>query len=822
METGKNIFRALCVVVAVFFATRVQAQFMPVVYNRSYGEEIHYKMICADFNNGDVVAVGESGSRPILSWFDRHGESILSRKFPDGDFTKIAGIFPLQDGEILLVGSCTLSQRAQRNGTMGTGRAIVLTSKGAVEQDARVGIEGSRVTEGRRLADGSLILGGDSPAVDGTRKPFVCKVSPSGQQLYNYIPTAGEVCAGLNVLGSSTEYIHAAFSSEDNEGSCVVRLDERGKRYFITQLPDRTFRIEQLVSTVEGDLYLVGEGQKTGGALIKIRPEGDIVYQKQIVPTSVDTKLDQLIVSPSGVIMVGGNDLSNSYYAQLRPDGTELTSYVDNGVITGMTQDPGSQTSIITLYDRSTSRGKVVKFSNEGRRLYEKNTSAAYTELRINGNGDLLMASPAMGRLSMLSSFGELLFDRYVVENTVTQFQAVTLPANGEAVFLGDGSQIIKLAYGVYVSDIQVNKPIMGNTTATFTVTLSGYAFTPEGAPLPVTVDYKTRPVTASEGVNYDPVAGTLSFVPSTDGSDRYLNKFSVEVPINANDLLEGSRTFNLDLANVTNSYLIRASSQALIKDQPALVKMVATKPGLEGQQDIVYELGIFKTNGTPLTNATHANIVIDGTYGKGTADKLDFDMGRFPRLVIKPDMHSAQYAVATKEDTRYESVKTVVVDFNHIYAMSDTDISFGSPALSCKGLLYDQPALLAIESLGDFGRKNNVVSGFFKVSLLRARDGALQTNCSGGDILIDAAVDASGTARLGEDFVLTNLHDLRIWGDDKSSTVNIDGMVLFSPDSEVRRVAVKLNGVEAGADAGKISVAPDKAMAGFNIVVNK
>ena len=81
---------------------------------------------------------------------------------------------------------------------------------------------------------------------------------------------------------------------------------------------------------------------------------------------------------------------------------------------------------------------------------------------------------------------------------------------------------------------------------------------------------------------------------------------------------------------------------------------------------------------------------------------------------------------------------------------------------------------------------------------------------------------NSSGTARLGEDFVLTNLHDLRIWGDDKSSTVNIDGMVLFSPDSEVRRVAVKLNGVDAGADAGKISVAPDKAMAGFNIVVNK
>ena len=119
------------------------------------------------------------------------------------------------------------------------------------------------------------------------------------------------------------------------------------------------------------------------------------------------------------------------------------------------------------------------------------------------------------------------------------------------------------------------------------------------------------------------------------------------------------------------------------------------------------------------LTNATRANIVIDGIYGKGTADQLDFDMGRLPRLTIQPDMHSGQYRVQTKEDTRYESVKSVVIDFSQIYAMSDTDVHFSSSVLSCKGELYDQPALVAIESLGDFGRKNNVVSGFFKVSLL-------------------------------------------------------------------------------------------------------
>ena len=65
---------------------------------------------------------------------------------------------------------------------------------------------------------------------------------------------------------------------------------------------------------------------------------------------------------------------------------------------------------------------------------------------------------------------------------------------------------------------------------------------------------------------------------------------------------------------------------------------------------------------------------------------------------------------------------------------------------------------------------------------------------------------------------MLTNLHDLRIWGDDKSSTVNINGMVLYSPDSTARNVVVKLNGVKAVAGGGKISVSPSKSVSGFNI----
>lgn len=117
MKTGKNIFWAFGMAMAIFAASRVQAQFMPVVYDRSYGKEIHYEQVCPDFSNGDVVAVGENGGHPMVIWLNRLGESILSRKFPAGDFAKITNVFPLQDGKVLLVGCRTVPPRDNRGAT---------------------------------------------------------------------------------------------------------------------------------------------------------------------------------------------------------------------------------------------------------------------------------------------------------------------------------------------------------------------------------------------------------------------------------------------------------------------------------------------------------------------------------------------------------------------------------------------------------------------------------------------------------------------------------------------------------------------------------
>lgn len=99
-------------------------------------------------------------------------------------------------------------------------------------------------------------------------------------------------------------------------------------------------------------------------------------------------------------------------------------------------------------------------------------------------------------------------------------------------------------------------------------------------------------------------------------------------------------------------------------------------------------------------------------------------------------------------EDIRYELPKTVVVNFNKVHSLSGSNVAFDGELLSCSGIVVDQPARLAIASLGDHRVNNNVVSGFFTVSLLRASDGALLTNATGSDIIVNCVTLPDATAK--------------------------------------------------------------------------
>lgn len=814
------VFIALCMVSSTSYA-----QYMPVVYDNNFNSNADILCIESEFLSGDIVIGTQKGDRNVVAWLNREGIPVSVKEFKSNELNAINNLIALSEDQVMIVGDYRYMKDRKDQDIQTRGVVMILSKGGNIVRRVEIGPSGTSLIHAQLLESGSFMVSGRSVNGKGESKGFIAKISSVNKSIYEYFAPYGSVCNEFTVQQGVGENVFALFSGENKEGSSVVRIDENGKPYYITRFSDDSFKAEKMILTKNQEVLVVGQGVKSGGAVIKLRKEGDIVFQKQVVPSTPLTKFKHLALSEDGRILVGGNDAHSAFYTLLRSDGTELSANVDKGFVSCISINRSNGECVVSLYNNDTQTGKVIKLSSEGKKMFENSTAAMYNNVTFNYFGDIMMVSASYGRVSQLSAVGELLFDRYVTENTSQEFKQAILPANGSVVFVGDNGRLAKLAHGIYVSDVRVLKPIHGHTNAIFTINLSGFSFTKDGAPVPVSVEYTTNEGTAKENRNFNPVKGTVSFIPSSDGAEKYLRKYVVEVSVKANDMLEGDRIFSLNLSDAKDSYVIRGHSEAIIEDQPAIVKLNSTKAGYEGSSNINYELGIYKTNGVALLNDTGADIVIDGLYGKSSADERDYQKGRIPRVTIKPLSHNGNFEVTPLEDTRYEAKKSVIIEFNKAYAMSDTRIGFVGDELIAIGDLYDQPAMVGVESLGNLGKTSNVVSGLFKVSLLRTRDGALLTNNSGSDIVINLSTDPESTAEQGKDYIFTNLHNARIWGDGTASAVNVDGVLLHREDAkttESKTVGIEIEKVQVGVDALPITISTNGDAKAIFEITNK
>ncbi len=818
MYYKKNVVRtAFSAILFLLLCGNAQAQYMPIVYDRTYGSDMTYQHTCP-VSQGEVALVAYGDKQTTVTWVKRDGEILFSQSLPQ-KFNVVNNVYHIGGQKLLIIGQSQnwTSRRTEKNVC---GRAVIVDNTGTILNDVYAGENGSEFFCGGQLKDGNLMLGGYEINAAGAHLGMLTKVDKTGQSIYKYVSEESGPCIGFEVLGSMTEYVHAAFTSTETTVSSIISLDSKGQVAFVTKFPEEGIAINKMITTQDDFLFLIGNTYAGAGRVIKLRPEGDIVFNKQIVPSSANATIDHLNITNEGNVLVGGNGGDGKcYYSLLRNDGTELQKYVVSGYISGMGLNIVSGESVIASFDTERMRGTITGLGKDGRQIYQRSSDGNFDEVHVAPNG-ILLAETLTGRLCMLSPSGELLFDRHVTEEGKTNFDEVLFVNNGDILFKGAKNRLVKMSHGLYVSDVKVSKPVDGYVTAMFSVTLTGFPTSDEGTPLPVRVEYFTKDGTANQSENYSPVRGSLSFVPSSDGAGRYMLKQDVEVPIKANNLFEGQKMFELNLANVEQSYIVKPAGVATIEDQDVVVKHINTQNGLEGKRDVVYELGIFKTNGQKLINATGSDIIVEGHYGKGSADKLDFDMGVAPRLVIGKGATSGAFNVNTLVDTRFELPKTVVVDFNKILTINDASIGFEGSILSCRGSIMDQPAIMAITSLGDHGRMNNIVSGFFKISLLRASDEHPLTNATGGDIGIVCSILPQTNAEEGKDFILTNMHNLRILGDGNRSAVNLDGIVLFNRESAgSKKIMIGIDSISKPDNTPDIIVSPKMAAAEFSII---
>ena len=184
---------------------------------------------------------------------------------------------------------------------------------------------------------------------------------------------------------------------------------------------------------------------------MKIRPEGDIIFSKEIVPASGEVSLQYLSLAKNGNVLVGGNSADKSYYSLLRNDGTDLQKYIMPGTISGMEMNPVSGESVIVGYDTERGRGTMIGLSKDGRQIYQKATDGNFDQVHMTTNG-IFLTSRSSGRVCMLSASGELLFDRYAIEDDKKMFEEILFTPNGDILFKDMKNRLIKLGHGLYVS----------------------------------------------------------------------------------------------------------------------------------------------------------------------------------------------------------------------------------------------------------------------------------------------------------------------------------------------------------------------------------
>ncbi|MDR0660694.1 MAG: hypothetical protein LBG19_07825 [Prevotellaceae bacterium] len=795
---NRKYFGLLVLLVLIPFAA-VKAQYIPVVFDRIHSPMTTYNQLLLDAD-GQLRLIGYEGVNAQYLKLTPQGAIVHSKTIADFNAMNVA---PAKDGGMLVVGG-------RDNGTV-KARFMKIDAEDNIAIDYKYTNNGY-FDKVLALRKGGYVLSGYEWPKGMGKKAIAVVISATGNLVYTIDGSPLETCAGF--VEAKDGSLLVAFSAEGADAR-VVKYGANSRVLFSTVIPEE-FDIKGLQLTRGEELVLAGGNGNGGARVVKIRPEGDIVFDK--IFADGESSFTHIGISAKDEILLGGSILGgNGQVHFLRNDGTVLSSYQMFGEVTAMDFTTRGD-AMVASYNERIGAGRVVRVTPTSHVLYEYPVAAKYDQLVVSVDGESTFVSTSEGRVTKFNEDGSNPFDRPIDKSENPGYVVSDVAENGDIVLAGQGGRITKLGHGLTINDIAVQEPLNGFSMANFTVTLTGFQ-RQQGIPLPVSVHYK---VVGGKATKDDIIlsSGLLSFVPVDDGNGGFMITQTIEVPIKADNLLEGNEDFYVRLEDAENGYIVKGEGRGTITDQPAIVRFISSDPGREPATDITYTVGLFKTDGTPVTNVSGSDVIITGIYGQGTASEEDFASDVKPVFVVAQGSSQAVCKVGVVDDDKYEIPESVIIQLNQTSAMSDVTVELEGGVVNCVGYIYDQPAYLAISSLGDKGKNSNTVQGFFRATLLRASDDKPLINCTGSNILIASDVDPSSTGVKGEDFVMVNETELTLPGDCQKTTVNINGVVLNNTAKVgSSSVVIQLTDVVVPENAGQLTIHPTKGKASFNII---
>jgi hypothetical protein len=200
------------------------------------------------------------------------------------------------------------------------------------------------------------------------------------------------------------------------------------------------------------------------------------------------------------------------------------------------------------------------------------------------------------------------------------------------------------------ISDASLAEGDAGSGQLVFTVSLSS------ASDKTVTVSYYSAGKTASSGVDYQPLSGSLTFSPG-------MTTRTVAVQVNGDTVDEADETFRVLLTSPLNAAINKPFGVGtILDDDPApsvSINDVTLGEGDSGTRNAAFTVSLSARSGKTitLTYATADNSAIGGSDYVGTFGSLQFAPGETSRSILVP----------VKGDTTVEANETFFVNLSNV-----------------------------------------------------------------------------------------------------------------------------------------------------------
>ena len=529
-------------------------------------------LLDATFNAGEgpnrpirAMALQPDGRIIIGGFFDRifgtnrnHIARLLSDGSVDVFFNPGSGadnpvysVALTPDGRVVMGGSFTVVDGQPRSGV------AMLNTNGTLNTvfNPRVGANGT-VYAVAIQSDGKVIIGGDFNQVNNETRPRIARLNVNGSLDTTFNPELGPdgVVRAITLQPDGRILIGGSFTSVNGTNrNFIARLNLDGKL-------DSGF----LTSETGGDGPVLAMALQTDGSIIVA---GDFtsfnnVTRNRITRLQANGKTDPTINFGEG---------ANSFIAALliQPD----RKFVIGG---GFTRVQGKVRNYLArLYGGSIAGPGSVEFSAPSYNVVENGVQVTIPVRRTGGTTggvsvdystiDVTAISgedyaPASGTLTfpegeVLQSFTISIIDDFAVEPDEYVDLLLENPSNGAS--LGDFpfSSLVILSDDSVVSFVTTTNVVNENVVAGYKEILVVRSGTTNGS---VSVDYLTREGTATAGLDYTNVSGTITFVPGETLK-------SIFVPIINDALVEPTETALVFLTNITSGAQINLGISTLL-----------------------------------------------------------------------------------------------------------------------------------------------------------------------------------------------------------------------------------------------------------------